>query len=160
MSEPQLPPWYFELRFQPNTQLVSVVRRFISSFYERVLNDPDATSRLALATHELLENAVKYASNGETFICIKVTQEKPRHVTVSTTNRAAPEHLRLATEVLDAIRASDDPMAFYAQTMRAATKRDTGSGLGLARICAEAEMSVSWTVQGDDLLIAAEMVVP
>ena len=51
---------YFHLVFRPNIKLVSTVRRFTGEFYRRVLVDQDLASRLALATHEMLENAVTY----------------------------------------------------------------------------------------------------
>ena len=50
---------FCELSFEKRPELVSIVRRFVSDFYDRTLADPDATSRVALATHELLENAVE-----------------------------------------------------------------------------------------------------
>lgn len=72
---------YFELDFKPNVQLVSVVRRCVTELYQRFLDDPDGTSRVALATHELLENAVEYSRDGETTIRIEVAQhETPRRV--------------------------------------------------------------------------------
>ena len=39
---------------------VSTVRRFTAEFYERVLVDQEVSEKVALATHELLENAVKW----------------------------------------------------------------------------------------------------
>ena len=49
---------YFHLVFRPNIKLVSTVRRFTGEFYRRVLVDQELASRLALATHEMLENAM------------------------------------------------------------------------------------------------------
>src|SRR5215217_7663315 len=60
----------FELAFSPNMRLIAVVRRFVSEFYNQVLSDPETTSRLTLASHELLENAVKYSFDGNT--CIQI----------------------------------------------------------------------------------------
>src|SRR5947209_8429255 len=79
-------PAYFELNFRPNVALVSVVRRFVNEFYQRFLSDPDATSRLALATHELLENAVKYSKDGETTIRIELEHSTPKVVRLELKN--------------------------------------------------------------------------
>src|SRR5580658_9449719 len=102
MSEGTDPVAYFELNFKPNVALVSVVRRFVTEFYQRFLSDPDGTSRVALATHELLENAVKYSKDGETTIRIDVdTNQTPKQVRIKLRNRAAPEHIAAIRELLD-----------------------------------------------------------
>ena len=41
---------YFELAFKPNVELVAVVRRFVSQFYDRTAPDAETVSRIALAT--------------------------------------------------------------------------------------------------------------
>src|SRR5258705_13993296 len=88
------PPAYLEMRFKPNVVLITVVRRFVSSFYQEVLGNRDAVSRLAVATHELLENAVKYSSNGETTISISVDRSgDERFVEIVTRNRADENNL-------------------------------------------------------------------
>jgi anti-sigma regulatory factor (Ser/Thr protein kinase) len=147
---------YFELNFRPNVQLVSVVRRFVSEFYQRFLFDPDGTSRVALATHELLENAVKYSKDGETTIRIEVEQTKPKTVRVILRNRAEPANIAAIREIVDGISKADDAFAFYQQLIVKKAKSKEGSGLGLARICAEGEMKVAYEVlEGDMTVISA-----
>jgi hypothetical protein len=152
---------YFELNFKPNVQLVSVVRRFVTEFYQRFLNDPDGTSRVALATHELLENAVKYSRDGETTIRIELAQhETPRKVRIQLRNRAELTHIAAIREIVDGVSRSDNANDFYMTLIQArAKKKGDGSGLGLARICAEGEMQISYDVQGDTVLIEASTVV-
>jgi hypothetical protein len=147
---------YFELNFKPNVQLVSVVRRFVTEFYQRFLNDPDGTSRVALATHELLENAVKYSRDGETTIRIEVSNDAPKRVTIQLRNRAELAHIAAIREIVDGVTKADDATAFYHQLIASkARNKSAGSGLGLARICAEAEMTINYDVQGDTVLIEA-----
>jgi anti-sigma regulatory factor (Ser/Thr protein kinase) len=64
---------FCEVSFEKRPELVSIVRRFVSDFYDRTLADPEATSRVALATHELLENAVKYSRDGRAKVRIEVS---------------------------------------------------------------------------------------
>jgi two-component sensor histidine kinase len=50
---------HVEVGFSPTIALISVVRAFVSDFYARVLSS-DVREMVSMATHELLENAVKY----------------------------------------------------------------------------------------------------
>ena len=136
---------FCELSFEKKPELVSIVRRFVSDFYDRTLADPDATSRVALATHELLENAVKYSRDGRAKVRIEVSGvgDKVR-VRIRTRNRANPEDAQHIQRTIDEMT-SMDANVYYLSLMRKNASRTDGSGLGLARIHAEAEMAMSVT---------------
>jgi hypothetical protein len=148
-------PPYFELSFRPNVALVSVIRRFVVEFYRRFLGDADATSRVALATHELLENAVKFSTDGETTIRIEVHQDVVPHVVdIELRNRAEPQNIAAMREILDGVARAPDALAFYHQLLVTRAKvSDRSGGLGLARICAEAEMHLSHRVVDGDVTV-------
>jgi anti-sigma regulatory factor (Ser/Thr protein kinase) len=143
---------YFHLVFRPNIKLVSTVRRFTGEFYRRVLVDQELASRLALATHEMLENAVAYAHDDETAIRIEVDGDV---LSVRTWNRALPERIAAMKAGIDRVMAAPDPDAYYQEQMSVASKRSDGSGLGLARIRNEAEMNLSYEVDNDKACIRA-----
>ncbi len=149
-----------ELRFRPNVRLVSVVRRFVESFYQLILNDSSVTERVALATHELLENAVKYSNDGETALRIEVDQKpRPWDVRVRTWNRTTAAHRGVLEQRFRRFTEATDINALYQELMLEASKRDEGSGLGLARICAEAEMTLAFELEADQVCVIAHTTV-
>jgi anti-sigma regulatory factor (Ser/Thr protein kinase) len=143
---------YFHLVFRPNIKLVSTVRRFTGEFYRRVLVDQELASRLALATHEMLENAVAYADDEETAIRIEVDGDM---LSVRTWNRATPERLAAIKASIDRVMAASDPDLYYQEMMSVAARRNDGSGLGLARVRHEAEMNLSYEIDNDRACIRA-----
>jgi anti-sigma regulatory factor (Ser/Thr protein kinase) len=144
---------YFQLVFRPNISLVSTVRRFAGEFYRRVLVDQELTSRLALATHELLENAVTYSSDQETAIRIDIEDEKL--IIIRTWNRANPDRIEAVKTNIDRVMAAPDSELYYQEQMRIAAKRNDGSGLGLARVRNEAELNLNYEIENDKICIRA-----
>jgi hypothetical protein len=143
---------YIELSFRPNVELVSMVRRFVSDFYSRLLEDEDTISRVALATHELLENAVKYSTDRESRIRVDFVSEG---LVVRTWNQAAADTLVQLKQAFADMAAEPDPVVHYYSLMVRNARRTNGSGLGLARIRAEAEMTLDLNIDGDVACIRA-----
>lgn len=143
---------YFHLVFRPNIKLVSTVRRFTGEFYRRVLVDQELASRLALATHEMLENAVTYSNDDETAIRIEVDGDL---LSVRTWNCASADRLDALRSSIDRVMSAPDPDAYYQQQMVVAAKRNDGSGLGLARIRNEADMRLSYEIDNGKACIRA-----
>lgn len=150
-------PPYFHVSFRPNFRLVSTVRKFTEDFYNRMLGDRDTSERVALATHELLENAIAYASDDETGVRVELDGDR---VIVKTWNRTSPERLESLKAVIDTMNRAPDPDAYYQELMTRTAYRSDGSGLGLARIRAEADMAVTYEVTTDRVCVAAETTVP
>ncbi len=149
---------YFELSFSPNERLVSMVRRFVTNFYEQILEDGDLTSRVGVATHELLDNAVRYSTDGQSRVRVSIRRHAPNKLTVSiqTWNRTNRDHIAKLAALMDEIRAVTDVDAYYQTLMQRSAKRTDGSGLGLGRIRAEAEMTVTHRIEGEEVQLVAE----
>ena len=147
---------YFELSFSPNVSLVSTVRRFVSEFWIQILPSAEITSQLAVATHELLDNAVLYSFDGNTYIRIDVVKEPGSAVvTIRTSNRASPTNLDRVRAALDELAGAPDPAAYFQRMMRKAAERAEGSGLGLARVRAESDMTIAYEVEADTVHLRA-----
>jgi hypothetical protein len=76
-------------------------------------------------------------------------------VVVRTWNRATPERLAALKSAIDEINRADDPDVYYQTAMTKTAYRTDGSGLGLARIRAEADMAITYEVTTDRVCIEA-----
>src|SRR5205814_1216481 len=96
--------------FRPTFEMIASAREFVTKFYDEILDDPDATSRVALTAQELLENATKYSTDGATTLEIDVCKEGAGHVlSVRTSNGASPEHLAELERRIQTMQRSGDP---------------------------------------------------
>ncbi len=81
-------------------------------------------------------------------------------VSIRTWNRCSERDRDNVAAILREMDESADPFEYYQSVMRRNAKRREGSGLGLARVCAEAEMRISSEVNGDELCLVARALLP
>jgi len=153
--------YLFELEFTPNLRLVPIVRRFVSDFYGAVFEDEEVISRLALSTHELMENAIQHNSGGDAHLLVELRDVAgEKHISVRIGNPTSPERIAKLSRLLEAMDRAPDPFQFYLQLMGQSAKQAEGSGLGLTRIRVEGEMQLSHTVKGEWVEITASTTCP
>jgi hypothetical protein len=174
----------FELAIAPDQTLVATVRRFVGELCARVLDDPDITSRVIVATHELLDNAVRHASTpwsvfgdtsalGSTNVLAMtrssadalahtttIRVELERHsddvgVVIQTRNRIDADRGRMLKRLFEEMQAASDRAAFYRELIGRAARMD-GWGLGLGRVYAEAGMDLTRRLEDDIVVIRAQ----
>ena len=144
----------FGLQLQPQPRMVSIVRRFIEESFEKMVADPDAVHRVSLAVHKLLENAAKYAVGDKTDLTVRFESNGPA-ARIKLTNQSTSEHIERLRASIGAIQAAAEPFVHYQNLMRGTLGTEAGSGLGLARIRAEGEFSLSLEVDGSMVTIVA-----
>lgn len=152
--------------------MLAVLRRFVTSFYDTVAARlPQAgrssawASRLSLAAHELVENAVAYGPHADATFTIRIDPVPEEaggahRVRMTTRNRAEPEQRETVRQRVEDLKHTDDPFAYYVELMSESVRRNEGSGLGLARVRAEADMEIDCVIEGDHLEVAAEVRIP
>lgn len=148
------------LDFNPDVGLVSSTRRFVAELFSSMLVDPDATSRVALTVHELLENIVKYSTDGNGKLEVGIEDEAGRSILqISASNRTTPERANELRRRISDLTELADPMETYVRMMRESVARGDGSELGLARIRVEGEMALGFSADGDRITITARTAV-
>ena len=142
--------------YRPRVRLIASTRALVTDLCEQLLDDADATSRVAMTAHELMENVAKYSSGGEGSVEVELSERNGQsYVQVSTKNRASAEQRETLQSVIGELRRAVDPIAYY-DAVIAKSARSKGSGLGLARIRAEGKMDVELSIDGDEVTISAQ----
>lgn len=138
---------------------VWAIRNFVEAYYRVVLVDADLVDRIAMATHELMENAAKYASSDESQLRIAYSPEnEPPALEIAVTSRIDPRDVGPLSRLMERLEAAEDVQALYIEMIRESAKRDNGSGLGLIRIRAEGEMTLKMETHDDHVCIRASAV--
>jgi len=127
------PDGYIEIRFGPRWKYISPARVFIQNFVAIALSDQAKADGIAMATSELLENAVKYGASDDTH-CIVQAFPETGTITASVTNQASEQGALAVKELYEKVMTGTPLDAYIVQMREAATRTDGKSQLGLARI--------------------------
>jgi hypothetical protein len=158
---PFVTPLHIDLPLTITPAIVSPTRRLLESKLTPALDDDDAVFRVAMAAHELLENAAKYASDGKARLEVEVSpRDDDALVRVAVTNNAVREHIDHLAACFAEMNAQTDAMAHYFALMRRNAKNGSISRLGLARVRAEGEMDVAVNIDGDTVRVVASAILP
>jgi hypothetical protein len=137
--------------------LAGKIANWIIDFCQMTVGDMETTSRLHMAAHELVENVLKYGTTPEVGLEFELERgELESYVRLRTRNTAAPEQLKEVTRRVTELRAAADPIAYYDRLIRSTASVIGTSGLGLARIRAEAGLDVNCSVEGREVSIVVQ----
>src|SRR5258706_2805388 len=137
MTMGSVPSNVVDLTLVPRVDLISSIRGFVTKLYSTTLSRDDV-SRVALAAHELLENAMRYGDNPPTEVRIRIEITDDSTVVLQTWNHTDESHRMVVQQLFDEMNSAPDPLLHYCLLMKRNAKL-AGSGLGLARIRAEGE---------------------
>jgi hypothetical protein len=110
--------------------------------------------RVTMATHELVENLVKYSGSAASSLHLAIREDTDgAAVTIRTINTATPERIAELRQAIDRISSASDPVRIYDEFIRESSSRAHGSGLGLARIRADGDLRLTLSVQESEVSI-------
>lgn len=139
------PDGYIEIRFGPRWKYISPARIFIQNFIAIAISDQAKADAIAMATSELLENAVKYGASEDTQCTVQAFPETGL-ITAAVTNQATEQGAKELQNLFKKIMSGDPLEAYIMQMREAAVRSDGKSQLGLARIRYETGANVKLEV--------------
>jgi hypothetical protein len=144
---------YVEMRFGPRWTYISCVRKFVASFFMIGLSDKERAEQVSLAASELLENAVKYASEEEGYLKISIAKGR-NEVDVCVKNKAEEHHIVSLRREFALIHAGPAEQV-YLKKMQEAAMTEGQSQLGLIRILYEAGAKLRLDINDGEVSIHA-----
>lgn len=140
-----------QIRLDTSPQILPQIGEF-TSVYTRYRFHPRTAEKIALASYELVENAISYGSiSGD---IVYTLSEWGGYLEVSVANDSSLGRLSNLRLRLDRIR-EDPAQAFQEQMSRSVTGTGGRAALGLARICHEAQMDLELEVDGYRVIMRA-----
>ncbi len=142
-------------RDPPPPRVPSMVRELLTTSYAGLV-EADELQRVAMVAHEMLENLVKYASEGPVTFAVELHDRDGGTVAeLRSSNCATAEHLREAEGILTRLGPTAHAVTAYDELIAESTQR-TGSRLGLARIRAEGEMGLEGFIEKGRITLVAQ----
>jgi len=121
--------------------------------YAKYRFQPRIAERIALASYELVENAVSYGSvSGDVVFSLL---ENDRFVEIQVTNDASAGRLTNLRTKLELLRA-DAEKVFQDEMGKSMTGSGGRAALGLARVCHEGQMDLECEVEGKRVTMRAK----
>jgi anti-sigma regulatory factor (Ser/Thr protein kinase) len=131
------------LRMKPPWVFIDEIRRFVESFCACACPGTNREAQLALAVHELMQNAIPHSQGQDVDLLLEVEPERDQ-VTVAVTNRASEAEHHALLERVARMNGEQDALAHYLKMMSESPATSRG-GLGLARVRFEAQLELTVT---------------
>jgi hypothetical protein len=140
------------LRMQPSWVVVDDIRHFVETFCASACPAAEREEQLALATHELIQNAIANAATPDIELKLEVDKVAER-VSLEVSNSARDDQIEVLRERLRRMQSFPNPLDGYVAAMR--EDPNSRGGIGLARIRFEAALDLALEVDGEKVTIRA-----
>ena len=135
---------FVKVEFAPSCGCLGSLVALVTDFCRNVIDDPDIVFAFRMAAFELTENVVKYCSGDRATLEISVDNTAGgSELVLITENQASAERLRDVNDRLLAGEAAEDPVAHFDKLVRDTLNSPNESRLGLGRLRAEADLTLS-----------------
>jgi hypothetical protein len=134
--------------FGPRWTYIATVRTFLQNFLSITLADNKWADVISMAASELLENAVKYASDEGTKISVEHKKDENK-LFLHVENFSSKENIKILLSEVEQINSGEPQEVYLMKMQEAALRTDGGSQLGLARIRYESDAFIKVDVDND-----------
>ena len=148
---PPTAPAALRLRIRPPWSFVEPLRRFVEAFCTAAGLDPTRSVQIALAAHELTQNAVTHCDGTPIDLALEL-DPAARTIRLCTSNRCTAAGFTAIAARIDRLRG--DALTTYVAEMRRAAPEPRG-GLGLGRVRYEGELELDASFDGERVTIVA-----
>ena len=144
------PDGYLELIFGPRWTYISVVRKFLRQFLLVTLEHGKWADLISISASELLENAIKYASEDGTKVKVIYYKEK-NFLKLYVENFSTEKSINILKKEIEKVMTGPSEKMYLDKMVEASTRNDGGSQLGFARIRYETNANIE--VKIDESLV-------
>jgi len=146
-------PIYLMLRMKPPWVFVDEIRRFVESFCACACPGQSREAQVALAVHELMQNAIPHAGGEDVDLTLQVDPQADR-IEIAVTNPCSEDELVELEGRVARLNSEPDALRSYLCAMAEAPAMSRG-GLGLARIRFEAQLELAVIREGRRVTVLA-----
>jgi len=152
-ESPKDTPVQLMIRMSPPWVFIDEIRRFVESFCACACPGQDREAQVALAVHELMQNAIPHAHGDEVELWLEVGRDADR-IAIRVTNPCGEPDFEALRERVDKMNREPDALAHYVKTMREHPAVARG-GLGLARVRFEAQLDITVRREAGRVIVEA-----
>jgi anti-sigma regulatory factor (Ser/Thr protein kinase) len=146
-------PIYLMLRMKPPWVFVDEIRRFVESFCSCACPGQSREAQIALAVHELMQNAIPQAGGEDVDLTLQVDPLANR-IEIAVSNPCSDDQFHELLERVERLNSEPDALRSYLRAMSEAPATSRG-GLGLARIRFEGQLELAVLREGRRVTVLA-----